>query len=95
MTQTFGGQSSSREFAQINAVQQERPRVRFNGQRRDREDDRRDVSQEGRHYRRQDDRRDDKPEGRRDSRDRDTRTPYVWRSFSATARFSLHSRDAD
>ena len=32
-TQTFGGQSSSREFAQITAVQKERHRVRFNGSR--------------------------------------------------------------
>ena len=40
MTQTFGGQSSSREFAQINTVQQERLHGRFNGQRRDLEDDR-------------------------------------------------------
>ena len=77
MTQTFGGQSSSREFAQINAVQQERPSGRFTGQRRDREDDRRDGSRYGRRDGRQDDRRDDKREGRRDSRDRATRTLYI------------------
>ena len=75
MTQTFGGQSSSREFAQVNTIQHERPRGRCSRQRRDGEDDRRDVSRDGRRdgrreWRRdgrQDDRRDDKREGRRDS----------------------------